>query len=194
MSGGLRVVASLTTALAAIVACSGSSSPQDDCRTFLDLTQRCYAQSGRQIGTNPAACDDPSTLDQQTKTQISCVLQHQDAYCNSIVAAGSGDAGAINPRDPELVKLNACYAAASLAEPCKDAVLALADCGAGIGFPPDCSGASAALAQCVLDHKAGACSLYAPREAGATSLTPDEQAFQQCQIDAQRAALDASRD
>jgi hypothetical protein len=194
MPPAARWIGVAAAGVAAIVACSGGSSPQDDCKQFLQLTQDCFAKGGQTIGVNTAACDDPANLDDRTRAQISCSLQHQAAYCATIAASASRDAGAIDPRDPELVKLNACVAAATVASPCKDAILALADCGAALGFAPDCSGASAALAQCVLDHKAGACSLYTPREAGATSLGPDEQAFQQCQIDAQRAALDASRD
>lgn len=39
------------------------------------------------------------------------------------------------------------------------------------------------MAKCILDNPTGACAIYAPREGG-TTLPPEYQTFQQCQIDA----------
>ena len=61
----------------------------------------------------------------------------------------------------------------------------LGECGGTSYFRPDCSGRDAALAKCVLDNPAGACALYAPREAG-TTFPPEAQTFQQCQIEASK--------
>jgi hypothetical protein len=190
MFGRLAVVASLTSAVIAMVACSGGgASPEDECEDFLQLTQECYARGGRTVATNSAACGDPNVVTPQQRGQISCSLQYRETYCKVIAATVSRDTSAINPRDPEVVKLNACTAASTLTGACKEAVLAMADCGVAYGFGT-CEGASLALATCVIANKAGACSLYKP-DRTSTTLTPEEQAFQKCQLDAQRSALDA---
>ncbi len=188
---GRGVVVTVVSTVASIaLACSGGgSSPEDQCQDFLQLTQDCYAKAGRTVSTNPAACSDPNAVTDQQRGQITCALQYRDTYCKVISASASKDPSAIDPRDPEMVKLNACYASSSLPAPCKDAVLAMADCGVAYGFG-QCTGTGAALAHCVLTNKAGACSLYKPGRT-ATTLTPEEQAFQKCQLDAQRAMFDA---
>lgn len=173
-----------------LFACSGGgASPEDECEDFLQLTQECYARAGRTVATNSAACGDPNAVSPQQRGQISCSLQHRDTYCKVIAASASRDASAIDPRDPEVVRLNACTAASTLTGACKDAVLAMADCGVAYGFGT-CEGQSLALATCVVANKAGACSIYKANRTTST-LTPEEQAFQKCQIDAQRAAIDA---
>lgn len=186
-------------ALVALLACSGgggtlggTASPADECKDFLQLTSDCFAQGGRQVGTNPAACDDPNAIPENQRGQITCALQYRDAYCKTIAASASRDAGAIDPRAPDMVKLNACYAASTLAAPCKDAVLALSDCGVAYGFGT-CTPQAAAMATCILADTKAACSLYGRTAASGTTLSPAEQALQKCQLDAQRAALDAGR-
>lgn len=189
VSSRVVAVASVVTAATITFACSGGASSQSQCEDFVQLTQDCYARAGKTLSANPAACSDPTAVTDQQRTQIACVLEHQGAYCQTIQASVSRDAGAVNPQDPELVKLNACYAAATLASPCKDAVLAMADCGVGYGFGT-CNAQASALATCILQHKDGACSLTKPGRTSST-LTPEEQAYQKCQSDALRAGLDA---
>ncbi len=176
--------------MAVVAACSGNS-PADICRDFLDLTSDCYQKSGRQIATNPAACDDPSVEDPRTQAQMTCSLQYSDMYCRTIQVGGTAAAADLT-RDPQYIKLNACIVSARMAEPCKAALLALADCGAGIGFPnaETCTGTSAGLAKCILDNKAGACSVYQPNRTS-TTFTAEEQAYQKCVQDVQLAARDA---
>src|SRR5205085_6350182 len=128
------------------------------------LSQDCYSRAGQEFKGNAAACDDTSQLDERTLGQIECALQSRDAYCNTIIAVYSRDASAISPKDPEVVKLNSCTAAKSTVPPCRDAILALADCGVAYNLPPDCTGPSAARARCVSDSTMCACDLYAQRE------------------------------
>jgi hypothetical protein len=177
---------------AIVVACSGNS-PADNCRDFLDLTNDCYQKSGKQpIATNSAACDDASVEDPRTQAQMTCSLQYSDMYCR-IIQVGGTAAAADLVRDAQYIKLNACIASSVMAEPCKAAVLALADCGAGFGFAnaDTCTGPSAGLAKCIVDNKAGACSLYQPVPRTSSTLTPEETAFQKCVQDVQIASLDA---
>lgn len=176
--------------MAVVAACSGNS-PADVCRDFLDLTSDCAQKSGKQIVTNSAACDDPSVEDPGLQTQMTCALQYSDFYCRTIQVGGTAAAADLS-NDPQIYKYNACLSTGRMAEPCKAAVLALADCGAGIGLPnaDTCTGTSAALAKCILDNKAGACSVYQPNRT-ATTFSPEEQAYQKCVQDAQLAARDA---
>ena len=129
------------------------------------------------------ACNDPSLLDERTRGQIECALASRNAYCNSLVAGLTRDAGAIDVRDPEIVKLNQCNAEKTTTGECRLAVQKLGECGGTAYFRPECSGRDAALAKCVLDNPTGACAIYAPREAGST-LPPEYQTFQQCQVEA----------
>jgi hypothetical protein len=184
------VACSGALALAASSACSTEKSPETECKEFLELTEDCYAKAGRQVGTNPMACEQDGALTPQLQAQIKCSLQYSDTYCSTITRSASGDAAAFDPRDPSLVKYNACISSSIVASPCKEAILAMAECGTQFGFQVECTGQSAALARCVLDNREGACSLYKPREGG--TMTPAEQTFQKCQSDASRAALDAS--
>jgi hypothetical protein len=182
----------LSTLLAASSACSGEPTPEDKCKDWLSLTSDCYARAGKQIGVNPAACEDESLLTDQINAQISCSLQYRDIYCSTVTGAASGDAAAIDFRSPDVVRYQACLSSSVAVSPCKEAIQTMADCGVAFGLSPQCDGQMAALARCVLDHKEGACSLNKPREAG--GLTAAESAFQQCQIDASQAARDASTD
>jgi hypothetical protein len=189
------VIAPVTFVVLTANACTGgggsgsSGTPANRCADFLALTSDCSARGGRPIPNNSAACSE-AALDDRTLAQVDCALASPDAYCRSLIAAFSRDASAISPNDPELIKLNACSAAKITASPCKEAIQVLAECGAGIGFAPDCSSQSAVLAKCVVDNPVGACATYRPRQAG-TALPPEAQKFQQCQIDGSRALLDA---
>lgn len=181
-------------ALGVVVACGGEPSPADNCNDFLDLTADCAAKAGKQLPTNSAACDDPQIAESRTQAQMVCALQNQPAYCATIVAALNGSANAQLATDPAILKLNACIGAYTAAEPCKGAILALADCGAAIALAggDTCTGQVEVLARCVVENKAGACSLYKPNRAPASGLTADEQAFQTCLQKASQ--VDAGRD
>jgi hypothetical protein len=196
-----RVVVLVTLvggAVTAASACSGgggspgSGGSGNECQDFFNLTNDCYSRAGKQLNANPAACSNAGALDEQTLAEIQCALASPDAYCKSIGAVASLDAASLSATDPEIVKLNACTASHNTASPCKEAILALANCGVGFGFAPDCPAESAPMAKCIVDNPTGACAAYGQRPAG-TALPPEAQAFQQCQLDASRAALDASR-
>lgn len=184
---GTVVAVSVAVALGCSSGGSGggatSADPVAQCNEFLTLTQDCYRQAGEEFKGNSAACNDPSVLDERTRGQIECALASRNAYCTSIVAGLTRDAGAINPRDPELSKLNQCNAEKTTTGDCRLAVQKLGECGGTTYFRPDCAGRDAAMAKCILDNPVGACGLYAPREAG-TQLPPETQTFQQCQIEA----------
>lgn len=178
--------------VAAIVAACSGNSPADNCRDFLDLTNDCYQKSGKQpVGTNSAACDDPSVEEPRMQALMTCSLQYSDMYCRTIQVGGT-PAAADLVGDPQYIKFNACIASSVMAEPCKAAVLALADCGTAIGFAnaDTCTGQAAGLSKCIVDHKVGACSIYQPNRTSST-FTPEETAFQKCVQDAQLAARDA---
>lgn len=176
--------------LAVAVGCSSGGSgggtagdPVAQCQEFIALSQDCYAKAGREFPASSAACSDPSVLDERTRGQIECALESRNAYCASIVAAFSRDAGAVNFSDPEIRRLNQCNAEKTTTGDCRLAVQKLGECGGTTYFRPECAGRDAAMAKCILDNPVGACGLYAPREAG-TQLPPETQTFQQCQIEA----------
>lgn len=194
MLAGLRVGASVLAsalAVALVVACSSggsgsggsSTDPVSQCHDFFTLTQDCYRQAGQEFKGSSAACNDPSLLDERTRGQIECALASRNAYCSSLVAGLTRDAGGLDIRDPEFSKLNQCNAEKTTTGDCRLAVQKLGECGGTYYFRPDCSGRDAALAKCVLDNPTGACAVYAPREAGST-FPPEAQTFQQCQVEA----------
>ena len=185
---------SLVGAVSGTSACDGggSAAPEDRCAQFMNLTAECYARAGETRMTNSAACGNAAALDPRTLAQIDCALASRDAYCRTITAAVSRDAGGISATDPEIVRLNACTMSGMTASPCKEAILTLADCGVAIGFLQDCSGQSGVSARCITENPKGACALYAKREPGA-ALPPEAQTFQQCQLVGTRALLDAGR-
>lgn len=185
-------VAAVTLAL--VVACSGENSPADNCRDFLDLTSDCTTNAGKPVATNPAACDEPSIEEPRTQAQMVCAIQNPEAYCAVLTASLQGSTNAALLRDPAVIKLNACTVAYVAVEPCKAAVLALADCGASVGLAgvDTCTGQVATIAKCIVENKAGACSIYRPVERTQTTLTADEQAYQTCLQTASRP--DAGRD
>jgi hypothetical protein len=194
-----RVLVLVSLLGAVVAACtggggSGGASPASRCQDFLSLTSDCYASAGQPLPINTAACGDTSALDSRTLAEIDCALASRDAYCRTITAAASRDASAAVSlaADPEIVKLNACIASEITVSPCKDAIVVLGNCGVAYGFAPDCPAQNAAVAKCIVDNPTGACAAYRPREAG-TTYPPEATAFQQCQIDASRAALDAGR-
>ena len=164
---------------------SGGSSadPVSQCHEFFALTKDCYARAGEEFKGSSMGCNDPSLLDERTRGQIECALSYRNAYCNSLVAGLTRDAGGLDVRDPELTKLNQCNAEKTTTGDCRLAVQKLGECGATYYFGPECTGRHAAMAKCVLDNPTGACALYAPREGGAT-FPPEAQTFQQCQIEA----------
>lgn len=198
-----RVGASVTVgvvsafAISVVMACSsgggggGASSgaipadPVAQCQQWFSLTQDCYAKAGQQFPGNAANCQNTAALDERTQGQIVCALESPTAYCNALVAGLSKDAGALDVNDPELRKLNQCNAEKTTTGDCRLAVQKLTQCGGTAYFRPDCAGRDAALAKCVLDNPVGACGMYAPREAG-TTLPPETQTFQQCQIEASK--------
>lgn len=194
MKFSVAALAFVAVPLALVVACGGENSPADNCREFLDLTTDCAEQAGRPLGTNAAACDDPSIEQPRTQAQMVCAIQNAPAYCATLKASLTGAATPELARDPAVIKLNACAVAFTAAEPCKAAILALGDCGAAIGLAntDTCTGQVATLSRCILDHKAGACSLYKPVERTQQTLTPDETAFQACVVKASQP--DAGRD
>lgn len=182
----------VASAVALVVACSsggsggsgsGSADPVTQCNEFFALTQDCYAKAGQEFKASSAACSDPSLLDERTRGQIECALASRNAYCSSLVAGLTRDAGGLDIRDPELLKLNQCNAEKTTTGDCRLAVQKLGECGGTSYFRPECSGRDAALAKCVLDNPTGACAMYAPREAGST-FPPEAQTFQQCQVEA----------
>jgi hypothetical protein len=190
---GWGITASGAVAVAVAFGCSSggsggssggtSADPVAQCNEFFTLTQDCYRQAGEEFRGNSAACGDPTALDERTRGQIECALASRNAYCTALVAGLTRDAGGIDPRDPELLKLNQCNAEKTTTGDCRLAVQKLGECGGTAYFRPDCAGRDAALAKCVLDNPTGACALYAPREGGAT-FPPEAQTFQQCQIEA----------
>ncbi len=189
MLAKLTLASALAGLTVVLFACSGGgASQEDECEDFLQLTQECYARAGRTVATNSAACGDPNAVSPQQRGQISCSLQYRDTYCKIIAASASRDTSGIDPRDPDVVKLNACTVASTLTGACREAVLAMADCGVAYSFGT-CEGASLALATCVVAHKAGACATHSPNRT--STVTPEQEAFQKCQVDAQRAAIDA---
>ncbi|MBL9113138.1 MAG: hypothetical protein JNM74_27880 [Myxococcales bacterium] len=181
-----------SVALGLVVACGGEPSPADNCREFLDISETCAKNSGRTLPTNSAACDDPSVADPRTQAQMTCAIEHEAAYCATLIAGLSGNANPALARDPAVLKLNACVASRMAAEPCRAAILAMGDCGAAIGLAnaETCTGQTAAVANCIVQNKAGACSLGNPNRT-ATTFTPDELAYQKCLV---AITTDAGRD
>jgi hypothetical protein len=168
------------------VGCSSSSSPESRCEQFLSLTQDCYAKAGVPIQVNSAACGDPNAVTPEVQAQIDCALQYSTAYCETIEAAAAaldGGGVTIDPHDPGIIGLNACLAEGSTQPPCKDAIATLAQCGAAIGFAPDCTGSGLAIAQCVLDNPTSACAALggtgsdAGPQAGQAFVACEEQAL-----------------
>ena len=169
-------------------ACGGddeSSGPTAQCEEFFRLTSDCYARAGQEFKGSAIGCHNQEALDERTLGQIQCALASREAYCNSLVAGLTRDAGALDIRDPELRKLNQCYAERTATGECRTAVQKIGECGGTYPFGPECTGPQAALAKCIIDNPVGACGLYAPREAG-TQLPPETQAFQQCQVEASK--------
>ena len=166
--------------VAAFAACSSSSSPADRCGQFLSLTQDCYAKAGQTVHTNPSACSDPTVVTPAVQAQIDCSLQYSSAYCRMLQASVNPDGGTtIDPRDPDLVALNACVAEATTKSPCKEAIAALAKCGAGVGFAPECTGTSAAMAQCIVDNPDSACAaIGGVTDAGSQAYQPYTECMQ----------------
>jgi hypothetical protein len=181
-----------SVALGLVVACGGEPSPADNCREFLEISETCAQNNGKTLPTNAAACDDPSVADPRTQAQMTCAIEHETAYCATLVAGLSGSANPQLARDPAVLKLNACVASRLAAEPCKAAILAMGECGAAVGFAnaDTCTGQSAAIANCILQNKAGACSLGNPGRTGG-SLSADELAYQKCVV---AISTDAGRD
>jgi len=134
MKFSVAALAFIAVPLALVLACGGENSPADNCREFLDLTTDCAEQAGRPLGTNAAACDDPSIEQPRTQAQMVCAIQNAPAYCATLKASLTGEATPELARDPAVIKLNACTVAFTAAEPCKAAILALGDCGAAIGL------------------------------------------------------------
>lgn len=188
---GVALTVAFGGVLAVAIGCSSggsgnggsSTDPVAQCHEFFTLTQDCYAKAGQEFKASSAGCNDPSLLDERTRGQIECALASRNAYCNSLVAALSKDAGAVDPYDPELRKLNQCNAAKTTTGECRRAVEKLGACGGTYYFRPECNARDAALAKCVLDNEVGACAVFAPREAGA-SFPPEAQTFQSCQLEA----------
>src|SRR5438034_1277489 len=76
---GVLVVASVCVG---VIACDSGGSgggtggggptgdPATDCQSFMSLSQDCYQRAGKTFNLNPAACSDPSVLDERTRGQI----------------------------------------------------------------------------------------------------------------------------
>jgi hypothetical protein len=169
---------------------SGGGDPVSECQEFVTLSADCYRKAGREIPANSAACSSDA-LDGQQLAQVECALASRDAYCLTIVATTSRDAGdvAALASNPDVLKLNACIASRATASPCKEAVLALADCGAATGYEPACNEPSRSMAKCVVDNVQGACAFFKPHTG---TVSPEAQKYLDCQLAAARAGRDAS--
>lgn len=151
--------------------------PAQRCESFLALHKDCSARAGRPSGA-VADCQG-ATLDKRTLVQIDCAIENANGYCKTILAV-FGDGGRIDPNDPDIRALNACYSRRSLVSPCKEAFEIVSACGGQLGFAPECSGSSATLASCITKNPTGACQLYGARDASSPSNTPEIQALSNC--------------
>jgi len=153
------------------------SSQSSQCEEFLSYTKSCYERAGIPVQVNSAACSDPVAMTPQIQAQIDCAMMHKDAWCRLIESSNPDDGVTIDPRDPEVLALNACVAEKVTKSPCKEAIHVLAECGTTIGFLPECVESAPAIAQCILDHPESAC-------AGLGGTAPDGgdggMAYQQC--------------
>jgi hypothetical protein len=167
---------------------SSGGDPVSQCQDFVTLTTECYQRAGKQLPTGDTSAACSQSLDAQTRAEIDCALASRTAYCDTIVASTSRDAGALLgvASNPEVIKLNACISSHNLASPCKEAVQALANCGAGAGYEPACNEPSRSMAQCVLDNVQGACAFYKPQTTG--SIPAEAQKYLDCQLATSRDA------
>lgn len=152
------------------------------CEAFLQFTKSCYESAGMPVQVNSAACSDTSLMTPVIQAQIDCGMKYKDTWCELIQTSVNPDGGTLDPRDPEILALNACIAERTTASPCKEAIHVLAACGTYLGFVPECIESAPAIAQCILDHPESACAALGgtSAEAGATA----GQAYQQCVQDA----------
>jgi len=167
----------LCVMVGAAVGCGEDEPQPSQCEQFLSYTKGCYESAGIPVQVNTAACSDPAAITPEIRAQIDCAMLHKDAWCRLIQSANLDAGTTIDPKDPEVLALNACVAEQVTKSPCKEALHVLAECGTTIGFLPECVESAPAIAQCILDHPESAC-------AGLGGSIPDGgdggMAYQQC--------------
>lgn len=156
------------SALACVIAlCSGlltGCGDDDDkstCVEFLEFTAQCYESAGMAVQVNAAACDNDAYMTPLIEAQIACGNRYRDTWCELIQSSVHADGGtSIDPRDPDVLALNACISEQVTASPCKEAIRVLADCGAYVGFAPECIESAPAIARCIVDNPEAACAAF----------------------------------
>lgn len=189
--GRALVLVAVVAPLSWTVGCSDDEESTSQCEEFLEFTASCYQSVGVPVQVNAAACDDSAYMTPLVQAQITCGSKYRDTWCDVIRSSAGADAGAgIDPRDPDLLQLNACMAELITKPPCKEAIRVLADCGTYLGFVPECIESAPAIAQCIVDHPESACAALGGT--GAEAGAEVQQEYYDCVWAAQ--AADAGAD